>query len=86
MFRHPPGFLGAKRLQVLGNVITLKKAARAEDKLHKLDTVVVGGKRRVRRENGVGHGFDHRLLEVEKLVDHKARCQLPPQRLAHCPN
>jgi len=57
-------------------VVALKKTIRADHKLHELDSVVVGGKRRVRRENSIRHSLDHRFLEVEELVDHEANSQL----------
>jgi hypothetical protein len=74
--RHLPSILRAKRLEVLCNVIALQHAARVEDKFDKLDSMVVRGQRRVCGQDGIRHGLDHGLLEVEELVDDKTACEI----------
>lgn len=54
----------------------LENPAGANDELDKLDAMMVGGQRRISGEDGMRHGFDHRLVEVEELVDDKAGSEL----------
>jgi hypothetical protein len=66
-----PILLRTQRFEVLDDVGALKKTTGAEHKLHKLNTVMVGRQGRIRRENGVRHALDERLMEVQQLVDDK---------------
>lgn len=85
---HLPILLRAKRFEILDNVGTLEGTARAENKLDKLHTVVVGRQRRVRGEDSVRDAVGNGLVDVEQLVDHKAERWSAAVWLlvTHCPN
>lgn len=46
---------------------------------------MVRGERRIRRENAIRYGLNDRLLEVEKLVDHKTAGELCQLFCTYCP-